>query len=139
LRQKHELNQHHPFTNVWVDRWSGQIRSVTNPIKFSSGQAFTTWQWPLHTGEALDGSTRLLWFFLGLTPLTLWLSGVANWLFRKGLLQDRPIDFKAYAQKRGRQLFKIATRIRKWAGQKLQPLIVLGIRKLAELIDRYKS
>jgi uncharacterized iron-regulated membrane protein len=139
LRQKHELNQHHPFTNVWVDRWSGQIRSVTNPIKFSSGQAFTTWQWPLHTGEALGGSTRLLWFFLGLTPLTLWLSGVANWLFRKGLLQDRPIDFKAYAQKRGRQLFKIATRIRKWAGQKLQPLIVLGIRKLAELIDRYKS
>lgn len=52
LRQRDEINQHHPFTTVWVDRWSGQIRDVRNPHRFSPGQTFTVWLWPLHTGEA---------------------------------------------------------------------------------------
>lgn len=138
LRQKHELNQHHPFTNVWVDRWSGQIRSVTNPVQFSSGQAFTTWQWPLHTGEAFGGSARLIWFLLGLMPLAFWLSGVAHWLFRKGLLQDRPIDLKGFSQNMGRSLRQAAIRSGRWLDRKLQPWIVWGIRKLAEFMDRQK-
>lgn len=138
LRQKHELNQHHPFTNVWVDRWSGQIRSVTNPVQFSTGQAFTTWQWPLHTGEAFGGSVRFLWFLLGLMPLAFWLSGVAHWLFRKGLLQDRPIDLKGFSQNMGRRLHHAAIRSGRWLDRKLQPWIVWGIRKLAEFMDRQK-
>lgn len=92
LRQRQELNQHHPFTTVWVDRWSGQIRSVNNPTQFTAGQTLTTWQWPLHTGEALGAKGRFLWFLLGWMPLLLWLSGVAHWLFRKGVLKDRAID-----------------------------------------------
>lgn len=92
LRQKHELNQHHPFTNVWIDRWSGQIRAVNNPNQFSAGQTFTTWQWPLHTGEAFGAWGRGLWFFCGLLPSFLYVSGVLHWLHRQGLLDDRRID-----------------------------------------------
>lgn len=91
LRQRQELNQRHPFTTVWVDRWSGQIRAVNNPSQFSAGQVFTTWQWPLHTGEALGSSGRLLWFFCGLMPLFFWLSGLCHWLYRHGFLAERPL------------------------------------------------
>jgi uncharacterized iron-regulated membrane protein len=95
LRQRNELNQHHPFTTVWVDRWSGQIRNVNNPTQFSAGQTFTTWQWPLHTGEAFGDTGRFIWFVMGLMPLILWLSGVLHWLYRKGYIRDRPFDLMA--------------------------------------------
>ncbi|CAD6879735.1 PepSY-associated TM helix domain-containing protein [Methylomonas albis] len=94
LRQRDEINQHHPFTTVWVDRWSGQIRDVQNPSKFSTGQTFTTWLWPLHTGEAFGNGGRLLWFFAGLMPTLLYLSGLIHWLFRHGFVADRQIDLK---------------------------------------------
>ncbi|AMK79050.1 MULTISPECIES: PepSY-associated TM helix domain-containing protein [Methylomonas] len=94
LRQRDEINQHHPFTTVWVDRWSGQIRDVQNPSKFSAGQTFTTWLWPLHTGEAFGSSGRLLWFFAGLTPALLYASGLIHWLFRHGFVADREVDLK---------------------------------------------
>lgn len=93
LRQKDELNQHHPFTTVWVDRWSGQIRAVNNPRQFSTGQIFTTWQWPLHTGEAFGETGRFFWFIAGLTPMMLWISGLLRWLHRKHFIKDRSIDF----------------------------------------------
>jgi len=99
LRQKDELNQHHPFTTVWIDRWSGQIRGVNNPSQFSIGQTLTTWQWPLHTGEAFGGAGRLLWFFAGLMPMLLWISGVAHWLHRRGWLKDRAIDLPSYGRR----------------------------------------
>ncbi len=94
LRQRQEINQHHPFTTVWVDRWSGQIRDVQNPTKFSAGQAFTTWLWPLHTGEAFGNGGRLLWFLAGISPALLFLSGLVHWLFRHGFIADRQIDWR---------------------------------------------
>jgi uncharacterized iron-regulated membrane protein len=98
LRQKHELNQHHPFTTVWVDRWSGQIRAVNNPSQFTSGQTFTTWQWPLHTGEAFGDWGKLLWFFAGLAPTFLFVSGLLHWLFRRGLVTDKRLDLGKFTQ-----------------------------------------
>ncbi|MEQ1531308.1 MAG: PepSY-associated TM helix domain-containing protein, partial [Methylococcales bacterium] len=62
LRQNSEINRRHPFTTVWVDRWSGQIKEVRNTAKFSSAEAFSTWIWPVHTGEALGGAGRFAWF-----------------------------------------------------------------------------
>jgi uncharacterized iron-regulated membrane protein len=97
LRQRHEINQHHPFTTVWVDRWSGQIRDVQNPSKFSPGQTFTTWLWPLHTGEAFGNGGRALWFFVGSMPALLFASGLLHWLHRHGFIPDREIDLKQSA------------------------------------------
>lgn len=108
LRQRHEINQHHPFTSVWIDRWSGQIRDVRNPNQFSAGQTFTTWLWPLHTGEAFGNTGRFLWFLAGLMPTILYVSGLLHWLYRRGLVADRPIDWAELAQSTKRRSIYIS-------------------------------
>lgn len=95
LRQKSEINQHHPVTMVWVDRWSGQIRDVRNPSQFTTGQSFTTWLWPLHTGEAFGTGGRLIWFVAGLMPIFLYITGLLHWLYRRGIVKDRSVNFAA--------------------------------------------
>lgn len=99
LRQSSEINQHHPATTVWVDRWSGQIRDARNPGKFTIGQSFTTWLWPLHTGEAFGATGRFIWFLSGLMPLALYITGTMHWLHRRGIVKDRPIDLAASRQR----------------------------------------
>jgi len=93
LRQKSEINQRHPFTTVWVDRWSGQIKEVRNPSMFSQGETIATTIWPVHTGEALGATGRFVWFLTGQSMFWLYVSGMARWLYKKGLLKDRPVDF----------------------------------------------
>jgi uncharacterized iron-regulated membrane protein len=95
LRQAGEINHKHPFTMVWVDRWSGQIKSVRDPNQFSSGQRLMTWMWPLHTGEALGETGRFIWFLAGLTPAYFYLSGLLQWLYKRGIVRDRPIRWDA--------------------------------------------
>ncbi|MGR9087615.1 MAG: PepSY-associated TM helix domain-containing protein [Gammaproteobacteria bacterium] len=93
LRQDSEINQRHPFTTVWVDRWSGHILEVRDPARFSAGQTVAAWVWPLHSGEALGASGRLLWFFAGQSLFFLYLSGLFRWFCRHGIIRDRPVDF----------------------------------------------
>ncbi|PPD39214.1 MAG: peptidase [Methylobacter sp.] len=91
LRQSGEANQKHPFTMVWIDRWSGQIKSVRDPSLFSSGERLMTWMWPLHTGEALGGIGRFAWFIAGLCPAYFYASGLLYWLHKRGVVRDRPV------------------------------------------------
>ncbi|MGY6276649.1 PepSY-associated TM helix domain-containing protein [Methylomonas sp. MgM2] len=137
LRQKRELNQRHPFTTVWVDRWSGQIREVNNPTQFSAGQTFTTWLWPLHTGEAFD--SRFIWFIVGLTPLILWLSGASYWLYRKGLLQDRDIDLPGLSKKACIQFLALGRRYGKSMIVLLQPRLSAALRIARISIKRWSE
>lgn len=95
LRQSHELNQRHPLTTVWIDRWSGQIRDVRNPLQLHAGQAFVGWLWPLHTGEAFGAGARAWWCLAGLLPLLLYLGGLGSWLLRRGIVADRQLDWPA--------------------------------------------
>lgn len=95
LRQSSEINHRHPFTTVWVDRWSGQIKEVRNPAKFSKGEIFASWIWPLHTGEALGATGRFVWFFAGLSLFVLYVSGLLRWLCRSGKVRDREVNFAA--------------------------------------------
>lgn len=97
LRQRDELNQHHPFTSIWIDRWSGHIRAVNNPHQFTLGQQFASWQWPIHTSEAFGESARWLWFLAGLSPTLFWLSGIWLWLCRKGRIADRRVTKPQFA------------------------------------------
>ena len=92
FRQTSEINQKHPFTTVWVDRWSGQIREVRNPNSFSTGETFATWIWPLHTGEALGPKGRFIWFLSGISLFILYVSGLLRWLFRTNRINDRQAE-----------------------------------------------
>ena len=93
LRQGSEVNQRHPYTTVWVDRWSGQIKEVRNPSTFTSGEIFTSWIWPMHTGEAFGSTGRLLWFLAGISLFLLYVSGLLRWLHRHGKIKDRDVNF----------------------------------------------
>lgn len=135
LRQRNELNQHHPFTTVWVDRWSGQIKSVNNPNQFSFGQKLTTWQWPLHTGEAFGAAGRFLWFVLGLLPSFFYVSGILHWLFRKGLVQDKPIDIPAASHHVKNLCIYYAQKLWRF----LRPLLKSVLLKLRNLLSGLKQ
>ncbi|MFA6051453.1 MAG: PepSY-associated TM helix domain-containing protein [Methylobacter sp.] len=93
LRQDSEINQRHPFTTVWVDRWSGQIKEVRDPSEFTQGENFMTWIWPMHTGEAFGATGRLLWFLAGIGLFVLYVSGLLRWLYRLGKIKDREVHF----------------------------------------------
>ena len=99
LRQKNEVNRRHPYTTVWIDRWSGQIREVRDPSGFNAGEKLITWIWPLHTGEVLGGAGRFLWFLAGQSLFFLYVSGMIRWLNRKGVIKDRPVDFSSFKRK----------------------------------------
>jgi uncharacterized iron-regulated membrane protein len=136
LRQRQEINQHHPMTNVWVDRWSGQIRDVQNPEKFSAGQRFTLWMWPLHTGEAFGAGVRFLWFLAGLLPAFLFVTGLWHWLFRRGMAADRPLDLPGLKRKffmLSRQAYACAAA---WL-KRLQPKLAAAIKQLNDWMRRY--
>lgn len=93
FKQASEINQRHPYTTVWVDRWSGQIKQVRDPKQFSQGETFATWIWPLHTGEALGTAGRFAWFLTGQSVFVLYISGLLRWLCRKRLVSDREVNF----------------------------------------------
>ena len=95
FRQRSENNQRHPFTTVWVDRWSGQSKDVHNPAKFSKGEIFASWIWPLHTGEALGAPGRFAGFLAGLSLFVLYVSGLLGWLCKSGKIRDRKVNFAA--------------------------------------------
>jgi len=93
LRRPGEVNIRHPVTLVWIDRWSGQIRDVRNPNKFTPGQTLVSSLWPLHTGEYFGPLGRLSWFFAGLTPLLFYITGLVQWLIKRGVMEDRKLDW----------------------------------------------
>jgi uncharacterized iron-regulated membrane protein len=95
LRQLGEINERHPYTTVWVDRWSGQTREVRDPLRFSGAETALSWVWPLHTGEALGAKARFVWFLSGFGVFFLYITGLLRWLHRRGKIQDRPFDSAA--------------------------------------------
>lgn len=125
LRQRSEVNQRHPVTTVWVDRYSGQIRQVRNPARFSSGERLMSWLWPLHTGEAFGAGGRFLWFLAGWIPGILYCTGMLRWLIGKGAVRDRAVDFRPVRRsltdgrlivgRVGRLLLRVVRRWGSWA------------------------
>lgn len=95
LRQGSEINRRHPYTTVWVDRWSGQVKEMRDPNGFTSSQTFTTWIWPMHTGEAFGATGRFIWFLAGMGLFVLYVSGLLHWLHRHGKVKDREVSFSA--------------------------------------------
>ncbi|MDO9138724.1 MAG: PepSY-associated TM helix domain-containing protein [Methylobacter sp.] len=118
LRQSSEINRRHPYTTVWVDRWSGHIKEVRDPSGFTSGEVFASWIWPVHTGEAFGAGARFIWFVAGFVPLLLYVTGLLHWLHRHGKVNDREVSLAAL-----RPLF---ARLKKWGHRTALMLFRLG-------------
>jgi len=142
LRQPDEINQRHPFTTVWIDRWSGQTREVRNPASFSSGQTVATWIWPLHTGEALGSKGRLAWFIAGQSLFLLYVTGMVRWLSRIGKINDRAVDFSAIKSIASRLINSVSAWIVRYAvllAKRLQPSLTTGYQMLRQWLIQYQA
>jgi uncharacterized iron-regulated membrane protein len=130
-----------------VDRWSGQIKEVRNPAKFSKGEIFATWICPLHTGEALGATGRFAWFLAGLSLFVLYVSGLLRWLCRSSKVRDREVNFaalrpslyriKEIIYRAGLGLFHLIRLLAKKAKQ-YAPYIRIGYVLLLQWINRIR-
>ena len=68
-----------PRSNVWVDAYSSRVLAVRNYGDNSPGETFLAWQHPLHNGEVLGLSGRILACIGGLLPTILWITGLIRW------------------------------------------------------------
>jgi uncharacterized iron-regulated membrane protein len=78
-----EPNRTKTYRNVGVDQYSGEILQVQDRKTFSAGETFLEWLFPLHSGEAFGEIGRPLTLLIGLTPLTLYVTGFLRWRHRR--------------------------------------------------------
>lgn len=83
MRQPDELRQGDGNTRITIDAYSGKILRVRDPNHAAGGDAFLSWLFPLHSGEAFGAGGRIFISGIGLTPLVFLVTGIALWLRRK--------------------------------------------------------
>jgi uncharacterized iron-regulated membrane protein len=70
-----EPNRDDTNRKVTIDQYSGQVLHVQDRKKFSAGETFLEWQYPLHCGEAFGNIGRAFILVMGFVPLTLYVTG----------------------------------------------------------------
>jgi uncharacterized iron-regulated membrane protein len=65
---------------VVIDRYSGKLLDVDDPVIGTAGEVFTHWQWSLHSGQAFGWTGRIMVFLSGLACPLLFVTGVIRWL-----------------------------------------------------------
>jgi len=83
LRQPGEPSIRFPKTNVWVDQYNGEILAIRDVKKDSAGDTFLRWLHPLHSGEVLGLTGRIIVCIAGFIPLILYITGVRRWLQKR--------------------------------------------------------
>ncbi|MDO8825783.1 PepSY domain-containing protein [Methylophaga sp.] len=70
-----------PYGNIFVFvGQGGSVLHVDEPQNNLSGDSYAAWQLPLHTGQFLGVSGRIIWMIAGFIPLLLAITGVVLWL-----------------------------------------------------------
>ncbi|WP_018265650.1 PepSY-associated TM helix domain-containing protein [Methylosinus sp. LW4] len=82
-RADDEVNVSEPRRQAAVDRYSGQILAIEDPHRFTAGEKFLEWQFPLHSGEAFGDLGRAAVALLGVAPALLYITGLARWLQKR--------------------------------------------------------
>lgn len=83
LYQKGEPSRRFPRTQVWIDPATGEVLAVRDTRKDQSGDVLLHWLHPLHNGEVLGMTGRVLVFIAGLLPLLLFSTGIIRWLQKR--------------------------------------------------------
>lgn len=65
--------------NVTIDQYSGKVLHVEDRSKFTAGETFLEWQYPLHSGEAFGNFGRAFIMAMGFVPLILYVTGFIRW------------------------------------------------------------
>ncbi|MBW4471482.1 MAG: PepSY domain-containing protein [Stenomitos rutilans HA7619-LM2] len=84
LRMKQtQERQEYGISNVYLDQYGGQILRVDDSLKASLGDKILSSFDLLHYGTFGGLPTRILYVFVGLTPLILFTTGFVMWWYRK--------------------------------------------------------
>jgi uncharacterized iron-regulated membrane protein len=82
-------------TMIWIDQYSGKVLKIRDPHQFNAGNAFINLQLPLHNGEILGQTGRILVLIAGFAPLLLMITGVIHWLKKRNSKQVHNARLKA--------------------------------------------
>lgn len=96
VRQDGEARQGPGATRVTVDAGDGAVLRVIDPLQARGGDAFLSWMFPLHTGEAFGTAGRAFISVFGLMPLMFFVTGLVVWLklrrkARKPRVAQKPV------------------------------------------------
>jgi uncharacterized iron-regulated membrane protein len=83
LWQPGEPSRRFPRTNVWLDPFTGTVLAIRDGRRESAGDVALNWLHPLHGGEALGMSGRLLVLLSGVAAVTLAATGWWRWFARR--------------------------------------------------------
>jgi len=90
-QEDEEPNRWATYRNVTIDQYSGEILYVQDRAKFSAGERFLEWQYPLHCGEAFGDAGRAFIFALGFVPLILYVTGFMRWRQKRRVRKQQPL------------------------------------------------
>jgi uncharacterized iron-regulated membrane protein len=78
-----EPNQTKTTRNVGVEQYTGEITGVQDRGRFTGGETFLEWLFPIHSGEAFGGLGRPIALLIGFAPLALYATGLFRWLQKR--------------------------------------------------------
>ncbi|QPJ66303.1 MAG: PepSY domain-containing protein [Candidatus Nitrohelix vancouverensis] len=79
MRQPGEIRKTSGNVQLWISTYDGDILKIQEPQSMPGGDAFLSWMFPLHNGEAFGLPGRILVFLTGFVPITLYATGLWVW------------------------------------------------------------
>lgn len=79
-----------PASYAWVDASTGAVLAVRTPAQLKGPDLLNRWLHPLHSGEALGLTGRVLVCVAGLLPLALAVTGTLRWQHKRRALRSMP-------------------------------------------------
>ncbi|MGE3979230.1 MAG: PepSY-associated TM helix domain-containing protein [Nitrospira sp.] len=83
LRQPGEVGESNGQSQVWLDQYSGKVLRVHDWNRFTGGETFLGWLFPLHNGEAFGLTGRWIVFISGFVPLVLYVTALRMWWLKR--------------------------------------------------------
>lgn len=83
IHQPGEVRESSGQSRVWIDQYSGQVLRVHDWNRFTGGETFLAWLFPLHNGEAFGLVGRWIVFFAGFIPLMLYVTALRMWWLKR--------------------------------------------------------
>ena len=83
FRQLGEVRKSGGQSEVWLDQYSGSVLRVVDWNRFSTGEIFLAWLFPLHNGEAFGLIGRWIVFVCGFVPLILYVTALRMWWLKR--------------------------------------------------------
>lgn len=75
-----EPNQSSTTRNVGVEQYTGAVLYIQDRERFTRGETFLEWLFPIHSGEIFGGLGRPVVLIVGFAPFILFSTGLLRWL-----------------------------------------------------------